>query len=54
MVIANYASQRSRGTPGQGFYGSKGLAIYYPRDVGTFRGDFFHQGYLKKNKDRPA
>jgi len=53
IVLANYASQRSQGTPGDSLYGSRGLAIYYPGTLENFQDDYFHTGYLKTNKDRP-
>lgn len=53
MVVANYASLRSQGAPGNGLYGSQGIAIYYPASLQDFRDDYFHTGYLKANQDRP-
>ena len=54
VVISNYASSRSQ-YPKNGLpYGSEGLAIYYPESADVFRKDYFHKGYLKKNKDRPV
>ncbi|MEH2565026.1 clostripain-related cysteine peptidase [Bradyrhizobium sp. AZCC 2289] len=52
-ILANYASTRSQGKLGDEFYGSQGLAIYYPRTLEDFHDDYFHTGYLKNNTDRP-
>lgn len=52
-VLENYASTRSQGTPGDGLYGSQGVAIYYPASASDFQNDFFHAGYIKSNEDRP-
>ncbi len=53
-VISNYASSRSQYPDGEMPYGSEGLAIYYPESSEVFYKDYFHEGYLKKNKDRPV
>ncbi|MBK7464701.1 MAG: hypothetical protein IPJ50_19675 [Betaproteobacteria bacterium] len=53
-VISNYASSRSQYPDGETPYGSEGLAIYYPESSELFYKDYFHEGYLKKNTDRPV
>ena len=53
IILANYSSKRSQGIPGDGLYGSQGIAIYYPGTLENFQDDYFHTGYLKSNKDRP-
>ncbi|MBB3594937.1 hypothetical protein FHX08_005347 [Rhizobium sp. BK529] len=53
MVLANYASARAQGEPGEDLYGSKGVAIYYPRSSRDYKQDPFRQGYQKDNRDRP-
>jgi hypothetical protein len=53
-VISNYASARSQYPENETPYGSEGLAIYYPESSEAFYKDYFHEGYLKKNKDRPV
>jgi len=53
-VIARYASERSAYPKDEPPYGSEGLAIYYPESSEVFYKDYFHEGYLKSNKDRPV
>lgn len=53
-VISNYASARSQYPDGETPYGSEGLAIYYPESSDEFYKDYFHEGYLKSNTDRPV
>lgn len=53
-VIINYASARSQYPKDETPYGSEGLAIYYPESSEAFYNDYFHEGYLKKNTDRPV
>lgn len=53
-VVSNYASSRSQYPEGETPYGSEGLAIYYPESSEVFFKDYFHEGYLKKNTDRPV
>ncbi|MCC7682750.1 clostripain-related cysteine peptidase [Janthinobacterium sp. FW305-128] len=53
-IISNYASLRSQYPKYDPPYGSEGLAIYYPESAEVFQKDHFHEGYLKKNTDRPV
>ncbi|WP_237478622.1 clostripain-related cysteine peptidase [Lichenibacterium dinghuense] len=53
-VIANYASTRSARPSDRAPYGSDGLAIYFPESRKAFLADYFHDGYSKRNQDRPV
>ncbi|ELX11784.1 cysteine peptidase C11 clostripain family [Janthinobacterium sp. HH01] len=53
-IISNYASSRSQYPKDDTPYGSEGLAIYYPESSAVFQNDYFHQGYLKQNTEKPV
>jgi hypothetical protein len=48
-VLANYASTRDIS-----FYGSRGIAFYFPASRADFLADRDHGGYLKGNLTHPV
>lgn len=54
LILKNYASTRSSSPKNEPTYGSKGLAIYYPKTKDDFIKDVWGDGYKKNNTHFPV